>query len=143
MLEPGGSHAFQAETLGTRGQPGGNIMMNVVRCAAFGAMAFAAATGTALAQSNLNFTLVNNSGFVVVHLNVSPSTEINWGPDILGREVLANTESAEISFTPETDICLWDLRVTYEDKDQNEMSGVNLCEVGEVNLTPAQEESDG
>lgn len=82
-----------------------------------------------------NFTVVNNTGHVVVTLNVSPSSETRWGPDILGRDVLGNGESADITFDRDESICLWDVRATYDDGDTTDMRQVNLCQVGTVTLT--------
>lgn len=91
--------------------------------------------GEAAGQAQQNFTVNNQTGHVVMTLNVSPSNEDQWGPDILGREVLANGESAEISFARGETQCLWDIRATYDDGDTTDMRGVNLCEVATVNLT--------
>ena len=45
-----------------------------------------AAVGTA----RQNFSVVNGTGHTVTTLNVSPTTEDEWGPDILGTDVLQN-----------------------------------------------------
>ena len=91
---------------------------------------------TAGGQAQQNFTINNNTGNVLTTLNVSPSNEDEWGPDILGRDVLANGESAEISFARGETQCQWDIRATYDDGDTTDMRGVNLCQVAVVNLTP-------
>ena len=41
-----------------------------------------------------DFTIVNHTGHVVMTLNVSATGDDEWGPDILGVDVLANGESA-------------------------------------------------
>ena len=87
-------------------------------------------------QTNQNFTLVNNTGHVVTTLNVSPSNEDHWGPDILGRDVLANGESASITFPRAETQCQWDIKATYDDGDTTDARGVNLCELTTVTLTP-------
>ncbi|HTU10589.1 MAG TPA: hypothetical protein VMG08_06775 [Allosphingosinicella sp.] len=92
-------------------------------------------TATAAIAGQQDFTIVNNTGHVVVTLNVSPSSETRWGPDILGQEVLANGESAEVSFDRNEDICMWDIRVTYDDGDTGDWRQVNLCEVSTVTLS--------
>lgn len=86
-------------------------------------------------QTNQNFTLNNRTGYTVMTLNVSPNNVGEWGPDILGRDVLANGESVEITFPRAETQCLWDIRATYEDGDTDDMRGVNLCELTTVNLT--------
>jgi hypothetical protein len=72
----------------------------------------------------------------VVTLNVSPSNENSWGPDILGRDVLANGESAAITFDRSETQCNFDIKATYDDGDTTDMRGVNLCTVATVTLTP-------
>ena len=90
----------------------------------------------AAGQARQNFSVVNNSGHTIMTLNVSPSNEDSWGPDILGRDTLANGETAEITFERGETQCSWDIRVTYDDNDTNDMRGVNLCETATVTLTP-------
>jgi len=86
-------------------------------------------------QTNQNFTLTNNTGHVVTTLNVSPSNSDQWGPDILGRDVLANGESASITFPRAETACEWDIKATYDDGDTTDARGVNLCTTTTVTLT--------
>ena len=95
----------------------------------------AADAGGATAGAQQDFTLVNNAGHTVMTINVSPSNSDQWGPDILGQDVVANGESVEISFERGDEQCLWDLRATYDDGDTTDSRGVNLCEVATVTLT--------
>jgi hypothetical protein len=87
-------------------------------------------------QARQNFTVVNQTGHTVMTLNVSASNENSWGPDILGRDVLANGESAQITFERGETQCMWDIKATYDDGDTTDMRGVNLCNVATVTLTP-------
>jgi hypothetical protein len=81
-----------------------------------------------------DFTIVNNTGHTVLTLNVSPSGEDKWGPDILGTEVLATGASAEVTFDRGIDHCNFDIRVTYDDGDTGDWRNVNLCETTEMEL---------
>lgn len=92
----------------------------------------------AAGQARQNFTISNQTGHVLTTLNVSPSNSDQWGPDILGRDVLANGESAEITFERGETQCQWDIRGTYDDGGTTDARGVNLCEVATVNLTAGQ-----
>ena len=92
-------------------------------------------TGGATAGANQDFTLVNNTGHTVMTLNVSPSDSNEWGPDILGSDVLANGQSAQVSFERGQEQCNWDLRATYDDGDTTDVRGVNLCQLTTVTLT--------
>ena len=69
---------------------------------------------TAGGQAQQNFTVVNNTGHTVVHLMVSPNNENSWGPDILGRDTLANGETASITFPRNTSQCAWDIQAVYD-----------------------------
>ena len=99
------------------------------------ALAVAAISSAAYAAMQ-DFNIHNQSGHTVVTLNVSPSSSNDWGPDILGQDVLANGESAEISFDRDEEQCMWDIRATYDDGDTGDWRGINLCETTEINLTP-------
>src|SRR5690606_38708621 len=81
-----------------------------------------------------DFTVINQTGFVVVTLNVSRSSETRWGPDILGQEVLANGEEAQVTFDMGENDCLWDIRVTYDDGDTGDWRATNLCETSTITL---------
>jgi hypothetical protein len=95
----------------------------------------AAAMATAAWAAQQDFTIVNNTGQTILTLNVSPSDEAAWGPDILGVDVLAAGERAEISFDNAEERCEWDIRVTYEDGDTGAWGGINLCETVTVELS--------
>ena len=99
---------------------------------AFLAAAFTASAAWAAAQ---DFTITNHTGHTIVTLNVSPNSSNQWGPDILGRDVLANGEQAEVSFDRDEDHCIWDIKVTYDDGTENDERGINLCETTEVEFT--------
>lgn len=91
-------------------------------------------SGAAWAQSRQAFELVNQSGFVIVAVNISPASNERWGPDILGAEVLANGESSQVNFDPGEAECVWDLRITYEEGDAGDHRGVDLCETTTVTI---------
>lgn len=96
----------------------------------------AAGGGGAAAQQN--FTFVNQSGQTVVTLQVSPTGEASWGEDILGRDMLANGESAPIEFERGDDRCFWDIRATGEGGGELVMMNQNLCELTTITALPAQ-----
>jgi hypothetical protein len=82
-----------------------------------------------------DFTIINSTGQAIMTLNVSPSDETNWGPDILGVDILAAGEQSEISFDRDEERCNWDIRVTYEDGDTGDWRQVNLCETTTITLS--------
>jgi hypothetical protein len=97
----------------------------------------AAGGGGGGAAAQQNFTFVNQSGQVITTLQVSATGESSWGEDILGRDVLANGESAQIEFERGDDRCLWDIRATAEGGGELDMRNVDLCTTTTVTATPA------
>lgn len=81
-----------------------------------------------------NFSVVNATGHIVVTMNVSPTSENEWGPDILGTNVMQPGQTAQVVFDRAESQCNYDIRVTYDDSDTSEMRNVNLCQVGTVQL---------
>jgi hypothetical protein len=96
----------------------------------------ASTISTAAFAAQQDFTITNHTGHTIVTLNVSPNNDNNWGPDILGRDVLNNGEQAEVSFDRDEAQCSWDIQVTYDDGTNNDLRGVDLCETTEVEFTP-------
>jgi hypothetical protein len=93
-----------------------------------------AAPGATVGTARQNFSVVNATGHIVVTLNVSPTTEEEWGPDILGTQVLQAGQTAQVVFDRAESQCNYDIRATYDDNDTTDMRNVNLCQVGTVNL---------
>ena len=95
--------------------------------------------GGGAAGAQQNFTFVNQSGQTITTLQVSATGESSWGEDILGRDVLANGESAQIVFERGDDRCLWDIRATAEGGGELDMRNVDLCTTTTVTAAPAAE----
>jgi hypothetical protein len=93
------------------------------------------ATPTAtVGTARQNFSVVNTTGHIVATLNVSPTSESEWGPDILGQNVLQPGQTASVVFDRAEQQCNYDIRATYDDGDTSDVRNVNLCQVGTVNL---------
>ncbi len=52
--------------------------------------------------------------------------------------MLANGESASLTFDNTEAECVCDIRVSYDDQTQNDERGVNLCEIDTVTCTASQ-----
>jgi len=81
-------------------------------------------SGTASKAYSQDFTLVNNMGFTIYGLYVSPVTSDSWEEDILGADVLGNGKSTTIRFSTSETSRYWDLMVT--DAYNNEYSFYEL-----------------
>lgn len=89
---------------------------------------------TSVGTARQNFSVVNATGHVVMNLNVSPTSESHWGPDILGSQVLQSGQTGQVVFDRAESQCNYDLRVTYDDGDTSEMRNVDLCQTATVRL---------
>jgi hypothetical protein len=94
-------------------------------------MGSAASTGQ---SRNLDFTLVNKTGLVIVELYISTTKDDKWGEDVLGKDVLKDDEKVDIKFSSKETSCRWDLKIVDEDKDDVEWEDFNLCEISEITL---------
>ncbi len=89
--------------------------------------------GSALAE-NLDFTLVNKTGYPINEVYVSSAATKSWEEDIMGRDQLGEGESVDIQFDRGEKGCLWDLKVVYEDDESAVWDRLDLCELSKVTL---------
>ena len=84
------------------------------------------------AQGKQDFTLINNTGYQINEVYVSPATSKDWEEDVLGRDTLANREKVDIHFTRAEKTCKWDLKVVYDDGEEAEWDAFDLCTVSSI-----------
>ena len=92
------------------------------------------APAAAGAQGKQDFTLHNKTGYVISEVYVSAHSTNDWEEDILGRDVLGNGERVEISFPRGEKACMHDLKVVYDDGEEAEWEGFDLCSVSTIGL---------
>jgi len=82
-----------------------------------------------------DFTLVNDTGYEIKNVYISPTSSDDWGDDVLGEDTLATGDSQEITF-PEgrSQSCHWDMKVTYQDDTSHEWKNLNLCEISKLTI---------
>lgn len=85
------------------------------------------------AAADPSFQFVNRSGVPVNNLHVSLSTDRNWGPDRLGRNVLPPGRGIWVSL-PAGKVCTVDVRVVYADGSATERRNIETCSVRELNF---------
>ena len=66
---------------------------------------------------------------------MSPSDSNQWGPDILGQNVLPNGQQGQVQFARGQDQCEWDIRATFEGGGTGDWRAINLCETTTITLT--------
>jgi hypothetical protein len=93
---------------------------------------FAAATHHARAESP-DFVLVNSTGYSISEVYLSRPKSNSWGNDVMGKGSLEDGNGVNITFN--TDACVWDLKVVYEEDDSTAVwNNVNLCRISKLKL---------
>ena len=82
-----------------------------------------------------DFVLVNQTGYTIQQVYVSPSDTRSWEEDVLGDDVLMDGDRGTIRFDRAEDTCIWDLKAVYEDGETAEWQGFDLCEVSVVAIS--------
>ena len=92
------------------------------------------APGVAAAQGKQDFVLLNNTGYTITEVYVSASNTDDWEEDVLGWDTLRNGQRVEIEFPRNEKACMHDLKVVYEDGEEAEWDGMNLCETSVIGI---------
>ena len=96
-----------------------------VTCVLFQSPAFA---------GDQDFEVVNKTGYALKHLYVSEGNNNSWDEDVLGRDVLNDGESFELTFGKRERTCKWDLKVVYDDGESAVWEDLNLCKISKLTL---------
>jgi hypothetical protein len=86
----------------------------------------------------LDFVLTNATGYRIAGVYLSPTSEDNWGENILSEE-LGDGDSVQIQFSPDAEATKWDLRADWamEDGADQEFvywTGLSLDEINKLTL---------
>lgn len=82
----------------------------------------------------LDFTLINQTGFAIAKVFVSPTSQKEWGDDVMGSDMLENGGSVDIKFSPKEDEKVWDLKVIDKDGGEVYWTGIDLSKTEKVTL---------
>lgn len=85
----------------------------------------------------LDFTLINKTGYDIKEVSVGPTGEKDWTDEdeILKGRTLANGSSLDIKFSPRETAANWDLMVVWSDgTGTEEWIKLNLTEIEKVTL---------
>ena len=80
-----------------------------------------------------DFVLVNNTGFPIFVVNVSPASVNDWQEDILGSQVLGNGEAVQVNFNTGNQAVL-DINAIFEDGRSLAWYGIDLLSTAQVTL---------
>ncbi len=84
--------------------------------------------------SRLDFTLVNETGYRIDVINVSPASSNSWEEDIMGKDYLANGESININFSSKENARIWDLQCVYTNGVNDFWYDIDLTHVSVITL---------
>ncbi|MEY4871301.1 MAG: hypothetical protein RLZZ563_631 [Pseudomonadota bacterium] len=88
----------------------------------------AALTASPVLAEDLVFTLINESSYTIVEMNVSPVGEELWGENILTVDTVAPGVSGDVTIADGMDVCDYDLRFVTEEGNEATKEQ-NLCEI--------------
>lgn len=86
------------------------------------------ATGAA-GVAEVKFNLENATSYTLTHLYLSPAASDDWDNDILGEQTVAAGETAEVSIDDGVESCMYDLRADFDDGDDIDVRGVDVCKI--------------
>ena len=88
------------------------------------AAAAVAACGTEDPDTSSSLMIDNDSSYTLIEINLSPTTQVSWGADLLGNDVLEPGDVLELSGI---ECGSYDIRVVDEDSDECILDTVDLC----------------
>lgn len=89
---------------------------------------------TAAQGSDADFTMVNETGFTIAEVYISPPRKSSWGRDRLGDGVIANTKAKHFRFK-DTKSCKQDIMVVFQESKQKvTWDDVDLCKLSKLTL---------
>lgn len=87
--------------------------------------------------ANLDFELINKTGYTIKDIYIAPTTEREWGDDIMGRDLLKHNESVDIVFDAGEVVTKWDIYVTWDGYESDEdvfWIGFDLSTISQITL---------
>jgi hypothetical protein len=109
-------------------------MLRKLLFAAF--VAAASMVAPALAEdAKQDFTLVNDTGYELNSVFVSPTKSNDWEDDVMGQDTLDDGQTVDIKFHRAEKTCKWDLKVVYSDDGSTAVwSNIDLCSVEKITI---------
>ena len=98
-----------------------------------------AIAGIAMAGSrgSQNFVLENGTGRVIREIYLSPTSKNSWiYQDELGKNVLNPGQEIFLDFDPMDNVQYWDIRVVYDNDDEDHWYCLDLFRIFRVTIRP-------
>lgn len=88
-------------------------------------------------NEDLDFTLVNKTGYAIKEVSVGPSGEKDWTPEdeVLKGRTFGDGASLDIKFHPKAKAAKWDLKIEWDDGSPSvEWLGFDLTKIEKLTL---------
>lgn len=108
--------------------------MNRLISGAILALAFLVPVAPAAAE-DLQFSVINNSSLDVHYFYASPSSDRQWGPDLLGENNKLDAYSqGTATIADGSDQCLYDFKYIMSDGQEYTEEQIDLCSLGSYTI---------
>ena len=117
-------------------QPTKKLISSFTALFALIALAVSFTPASAKAESALDFTLVNDTGYTIDKVFISPSKAEDWGDDVMGPDdQVPDGKSVKIHFSraheKETK---WDIKIVFTDNENRFWTDLDLSTISEVTI---------
>jgi len=83
---------------------------------------------------DLDFELVNGTGWAIKEVYISPATVNDWQENILS-EPMADGEFGKVTFSPEAEAENWDMKIVWVDEGEDVIwKNLNLSKISKLTL---------
>lgn len=89
--------------------------------------------GSAAIAQDVTWTLFNNSGATLMEFYTSPVTSNDWGPDLLGSDVVESGGGGTVLIADGSTICDYDMRFVFDDGSEL-LDTVDICSMASYTL---------
>lgn len=86
-----------------------------------------------VAAQDMQFELINTSGYTLMEFYASPSDVGAWEADILGANVLPSGSSGTVNIADGRSQCTYDIRMVFDD-GTDLTDSVNVCDMGSYTI---------
>lgn len=86
-----------------------------------------------VAAQDMQFELINTSGYTLMEFYASPSDVGAWEADILGASVLPSGSSGTVNIADGRSQCSYDIRMVFDD-GTDLVDAVNVCDLGSYTI---------
>jgi hypothetical protein len=108
--------------------------MNLLRTLPAALAAAALLAPVSAYAGDADFTMINQTGFTIKEVYISPPRKNKWGKDRLGEGVLRNDKQKHFKFKDNAS-CKQDIKVVFEENKQSvTWDDIDLCKVNKLTL---------